>query len=368
MSATDMTLEIGGSLYRGWKQIQIATGIEQLAGQFTLNCADRWAIQGEALPMLEGQPCTVSIAGVPVITGTLDETETSFDPGSHDLTLAGRDATGDLVDCAAEVDGRGWQGRTLEQVAIELCKPFGIAVTVDSEPGNGRNRRDKGGKVSARSAFRAVHINPGETIFETLSRAAQLRGYLLVSDGIGGLRITRAGAAGRARTVLTQGVNVTGGRARRSQAERFHTYKVYGQANESDTSGATSQQLLGRATDPAIRKARVTAIHTSDDNDQVSATMLAQWHAANRLARGLSADLQVRGWLDGDRPWAHNATVEVDVPWLRLKGELLIAGVSFSLDDRGGEVAVLSLTPVNAFVPEPLNDSTGAAFDAVPTP
>lgn len=362
---TPVTLEINGAIYSGWKAVQIQTGIEQLAGQFSLRCADRWAIAGQPRPILAGQRAAVKIGGTPVITGFIDETTASFSARSHDLLIAGRDATGDLVDCAAEVDGQGWKGRTLEQIAIQLCKPYGIAVQLEGEGGKALRAGlfDKSGKVSARNPFRAPRINPGETVFETLSRAAQLRGYLLVSDGIGGLRITRAAAGGRATTELRQGVNVLGGRAVNSQRERFHTYKVYGQMDEASSfeQPAAAQQQLATARDPEVRTARTSIIHTSDDTDAGSAKQLALWTAANRKAAGVRAELQVRGWLDADKPWRPNSTVVADVPWLALDGEYLVASVSFSIDDQGGELTVLDLTLPETYVPAPLREALVAA-------
>lgn len=355
---TPLMLKVGGKVYSGWEALSVQTGIEQLAGQFSLHCADRWAIAGQKRPMVRGQAASIEIAGHPVITGRLDATAPEFDPEHHELVLEGRDATGDLVDCAAETDGQGWSNRTLEQVAIQLCKPFGVPVTIDgaSGPGFKRSIFDKTGKVSARNPFRTLRINPGETVHQVLSRAAQLRGYLLVSDGLGGLRITRAGAGGKARTLLRHPGNIIGGRQRDSEAERFHTYKIFGQANQAFSFGTQQEQLLATATDAAIRASRVTVITTSEDVDATSAQALADWTAANRLARGIEAYVLVRGWLDVDTPWRHNMTVDIDCPWLDLHGEYLISSVQFQVGLRVGQVATLGLTLPAAYVPAPANE------------
>ena len=341
---TDVTLQIGDQQYTGWKRIGINTGIEQLAGRFELVCADRWAINNQGRPILPGLPCTVSLFGTPVITGFIDDADPSYDPNDHSLSIRGRDATGDLVDCAARTDGQSWAGRNLLQIAVDVCKPFSIPVRLEGPPG---------------APFRSQAVSPGETAMEVLSRAARQRGYLLVSDSLGGLLITRTGSR-RATRSLRLGVDILAGGATYSHAERFSRYDVIGQDNEQSYDGAEgiAQQVLASATDPSIRRSRVTVIDVPDATDVGAARQLALWTAATRKARGERAELTVRGWRDGAAPWAANTLVRVDDPWLGLAGDYLIAGVSFSLDDQGGQITRLSVTPPAAYTPEPLIESS----------
>nr|WP_275949578.1 contractile injection system protein, VgrG/Pvc8 family [Nevskia ramosa] len=315
-----------------------------MAGQFELVCADRWAINGQQRPILPGLSCTVKLFGTAVITGFIDEASPSYSPSEHSLSIRGRDATGDLVDCAARTDGQSWAGRTLLQIAVDVCKPFGIPVRLDGPAG---------------APFRSQAVSPGETAMEVLSRAARQRGYLLVSDSLGGLLITRTGSR-RATRALRLGVDILDGSATYSHTERFNRYDVIGQDNEQSYDGAESlaQQVLASASDPAIRKSRVTVIDVPDASDVGAARQLALWAAATRKARGERAELTVRGWLDGAAPWAANTLVRIDDAWLGLASEYLIAGVSFSLDDQGGQITRLSVTPPAAYTPEPLIESS----------
>ncbi len=340
---TDVVLQIDDRQFTGWKAISISTGIEQLAGQFELTCADRWALRGEPRPILPGKSCTVLLHGVPVITGAIDEASPAYGPNEHALRIRGRDATGDLVDCAASTDGQSWEGRNLVQIAADVAKPFGIPVRIEGSPG---------------AVFRKQAVSPGETAFEVLSRAARQRGFLLVSDSLGGLLITRAGGQ-RAVRSLRLGTDILDGSATYSHAERFSRYDVIGQDNEQayDGAEALAQQVLASATDPAIRRSRRTVIDVPDATDAGAARQLALWTAATRRARGERAELTVRGWLDGATPWAANTLVRIDDPWLGLAGDYLIASVAFSLDDQAGQITRLSVTPPAAFAPEPLIES-----------
>lgn len=339
---TDVELIIGSQRFTGWKRMSITRGIEQLAGEFDLACADRWAIERMPAPILPGMACSVTLRGTPVITGFIDEATRSFNAQDHTLQIRGRDRTGDLVDCAAQTDGQAWAGRTLAQIAADICRPFGISVTLSAEPG---------------APFRAQAVHPGETAFELLSRAARLRGLLCISDSLGGLAITRAGTARVART-LGFGQGVLAGSATLSHADRFRTYRVIGQDGEAAYGDATAaQQVLAVATDPEIRAARITVLDPADAADTGAARQLAAWTKANRRGRGQRADYTVRGWLAVDRPWQPNTLVTVDDPVLGLRGDLLIAQVSYQLDDQGGEISTLSLAPRDAYVPAPLTEA-----------
>lgn len=331
---SQMILKIDGQRYTGWKTVEITRGIEQVAGTFSLDCADQWALSGQELPVRPGYTAEVLIDDQPVITGYMDEVGASYDPGDHRISFLGRDRTGDLVDCTAITRSQSWQGRTLLQVATDLCKPFNITVKADTDVGK---------------AFKTSRLNTHETVFEALSRAARMRGCLLVSDGLGGLLITRAGTT-RATRSLQLSRDILAGQATHNHAERFRTYRVLAQSGESDNlAQQTAQQVIAEEKDEEIRACRVTSMDPLDPADKADAKRLAQWTRTNRRARGERATITVRGWLDGAKPWQPNTLVNITDSWLRLRGDYLIVSVAYSLDDKAGEIARLTVTPKAAY-------------------
>ena len=193
-------------------------------------------------------------------------------------------------------------------------------------------------------------MNVGETIFELLSRLAQIRGVLLVSDGTRGLQITQAGAA-RANTSLQLGGNILAAEATHSVAQRFHTYVVYGQGLEIDA----MQQVIGSAIDPdpAVRSARITHVDPIEPSDLRMAGDLARWVANTRRAQGQRGTFTVLGWQDGtgaNAPvWQPNTIVTINDAWSRFQGQFLIAGVEFEVDEEVGEITKLQATPRAAY-------------------
>lgn len=334
-------LQVDGQRFEGWKSVNIQRGIEQLAGAFELTCADRWALQGQPLPVLKGKRCLVTIDGVTVIDGWIDGAPPRYSARGHDLIIRGRDATADLVDSCATTDGGGWVGRSLRQIAVSLAKPFGITVTVDA--------------VAAKDAdqpFLYQHLQIGETIGEALGRLARIRGVLLISDARGGLLITRAGN-GRARTMLRLGDNVLEATGDDSDIERFNEYRVIGQARETDLNpGATAQQIGKSVFDNSIRRGRLLIIDPVDAADIRGCSQLAAWTRSNRRARAERVTYTVRGWIDGGRPWQPNTLVHVQDEWARFNGEYLIAAVTHTLDQRG-ELSSIEVVPPAAYELQP---------------
>lgn len=328
----DLALEVDGRLYRGWKRIAVRRGIEQLAGEFDLEASDQWALKAQPSPVLPGQSARVLINGQVVITGFVDDVAMRYDAADHGISFRGRDRSGDLVDCSARVDGQSWAGRSLAQIAADLCQPFGVPVSVQGSTG---------------AAFAEQAINPGETVHELLARAAQLRGLLVIADGQGGIRLTGEGSA-RASAVLALGTNLLAGNRLESHADRFALYRVIGQSSADD------QQVLAEARDAGVRATRVTTVAASDGVTPGDARRLADWTRGLRLARATRAELVVRGWLDVDRPWQPNTVVEVRDPYLRLLGDYLIAEVLHTLDEREGAVTALTVVPLGAYAPAPV--------------
>ncbi len=336
---TALTLLVEGQRFEGWKRVAVTRGIEQLAGTFDITCADRWALQRQALPVSKGQACEVQIGGKPVIKGFINSAAPNYSGRGHELQVRGRDATQDLVDSSATTDGGGWVGRSLMQIATALCKPFGIKVVLSA---------DAGVQAAAKQAFQYQHLNVGETVNEALSRLARIRGVLLTSNVAGDLIITRAGTA-RAQTVLRLGHNILEASAEDSDLDRFHEYRVIAQTRESDANaGAVAQQVGAPVFDKGMRKGRLLIVDPLDSADHAGCKALAAWTRDVRAARGAGVTYTVRGWLDGDQPWQPNTLVTVDDEWARFDGDYLIASVAYSLDDRG-ELVQLSVVPPAAY-------------------
>lgn len=338
---SDLVLTVNGQQYSGWLSIKISLGITQIAGGFEFSVTERWDGDTTPRPLRPGQAASVSIDGTTVIKGYIDTVAPSYDANTHTLTLSGRDATGDLVDCAALHPSGGWSGHTLAQIATELCAPFKVPVKAQTKVG---------------AAFSSWRLEPGETVMETLDRMSRYRGVLLMSDGLGSLLITQPRQyTAPAALVLGQNILIAQGHA--SLQDRFSQYIVRGQQMGSDdVSGDASAGPSGSATDPAVTRYRPTVILAEDQANISACALRAQWQRTVRAARASAIVYTVRGWKANGQLWKPNALVSVTDSYMGLQESRLISNVQFSMGEQG-ELTQLTVVGSHAYdcvaIPQP---------------
>ena len=330
---SDLVLTVNGKNYTGWLSIRISLGITQIAGGFELSVTERFDGTTTPRPLKPGQKASVSIDGTTVIKGFIDVVAPNYDANTHTLTLSGRDATGDLVDCAALHPSGGWHGHTLAQIATDLAQPFKVPVKVQTKVG---------------AAFPAWRIEPGETVMETLDRMARYRGVLLMSDGLGSLLITQPGQY-QAPASLVLGQNILAARGHASMEARFSQYIVRGQQmGNDDLSGVAAAGPTASATDAAVPRYRPTVILAEDQANVSACALRAQWQRTVRAARASEIIYTVHGWKANGKLWQPNALVKVTDSFMGLDETRLISNVEFSLDD-GGELTNLTVVGRHAY-------------------
>lgn len=340
---SDVLLTVGGQVYGGWTSMRLSRSLEQVAGRFEVSLTERWADSPTLRPIRPGERCVVSVAGQVAITGYVDEGSPRYDRQTHTVRVSGRDATGDLVDCSAIHPGGEWAGVDLGRIARDLCRPFTVPVRVETSPG---------------AAFAKWKIQEGETVYECLERAARIRAVLLMSDGLGGLVITRAGRA-RADTALVLGENVLGAEGAYDHRDRHSEYIVKGDTAGTDSSwGVEVIEREGRARDPAIGRYRPLVILAEDQASSADCQTRAEWERSVRYGRSLRVTYTVQGWTQGGgRLWEPNTRVPVRDPYQGIDAEMLISGVTLVLDEGSGRTAELTVTRPEAFgmiaLPEP---------------
>jgi prophage tail gpP-like protein len=321
----------------------VTRGIEAVAGSFELEVSDRWANQAKPWPIFEEDECSLEINGVPVITGHVDHRNPAYGPAEHRLAVAGRDRTGALVDCSADLKTWEFRGVPLLTLARRLAEPFGIPVTV--QPG-----------LAISQPVAKLTVDPGDSCFDAIELACRMVGVLPVSDGAGGLRLTRAGET-RCVTELVQGENILAASADYDASGRFARYVVTGQhAGSDDLFGELAARVKAEARDENVRRRdRVLLVRPGSNATQGNAKQRAAWEATVRAARSRRVRVAIRGWQQSDgKLWPVNALVRLRSPFLGIDDDLLIAEATYSLTESGGTTTELSLVPASAFEPEPV--------------
>lgn len=340
---SSVTLTVNGTRYGGWKEARVTRGIQAIAGGFQLAVSDRWAGQEEPWPILEEDACQLSLEDTPVISGYVDARSLMLGANEHTFAVTGRDKTGQLVDSSAVLDAWEFYGIPIEALAKIVAAPFGIPVRLQSG-------------VQLPTAPVKLSINPGDLAFDVIERACRQIGMLPVSDGQGGLILTRAGST-RAKTALVEGENILNGAVNYDRTARFHRYVVTAQHPGTDEFfGAGVSDVEASATDNNVRlTSRVLLIRSETAATQEHAQQRANWEATVRAARAASFQVTVQGWTQDDGSlWPINAIVPLRSPSLGVNADMLIVQADHSVSDRDGTKTVLTLQSADAYAPEPM--------------
>jgi prophage tail gpP-like protein len=339
---SEVELIVAGQRYTGWTSARVERAIDSVSAAFRLELTEHDPGTDEPWRFDPSDPAEIRFADETLVNGYIDAVDGRFTESTHTLSVRGRDRTADLVDSSAEVAQSEFTDVILTQLARRLVEPFGLSVSANVDVGE---------------AFRQFKIEPGESGFEALERAARQRGVLLNSDRNGDLVITRPGAR-RADDALVQSENVLEARAGASHEKRFAKYICLGQRPGNDNiTGKQTTGIRGEATDSgASDRHRVLVIIAEQATSPRDAKRRAQWEASSRAARSSSLTVTVQGWRQSTGAlWREGMVVPVELPALRVTGELIAASVRYRFDDRGTR-AEIELQRPDAFEPKPQID------------
>jgi prophage tail gpP-like protein len=339
----EVILIVEGRRYSGWKSVRVTRSIESIAGSFSFEATDRWADQ-PVWPIHEEDRCRVVIDGMGVIDGYVDKLGVSISKDARTMSCSGRDRAAALVDCSAILSGWTVKNIDVAQFAADVAKPFGIRVRVQSGL-----KLDEIPKLS---------FSPGDSAFDVIRRVAGDASVLLVSDGGGGVVITRAGDE-RADPIVEGGDGITNApilaaSIEHDASERFQHYVLAAQPAATDEAYGDATQVMAGASDAGVRRGnRVLIMQPERGYNHADARRVADWEARTRAARGTRVSVTVQGWSQPNgRLWPINALTYVSAPSLGLDGDMLISQVDYSASESG-QTTEISLVNPATFTPSP---------------
>jgi prophage tail gpP-like protein len=334
----EITIQVDGLDYSGWTSVTVRRSMEALCGQFNMTTVDRWTLNHRDWVIYPGKACRIDIGTETILEGYVDSVDPSITAASHTISIKGRDATADLVDCAAPDRPGTWNNVTLLALAQAMADPFDI--TVRSEVGLG----DKFSKFSVKS---------GESINDALQRAAQKRHVLLMTGRVGNLIITNTGAD-MAFDRLVMGDNVLSASGGFDFTNRFSEYIVKGQSRTAG-SGWTAQTISvkGTAEDEEVTRHRPKLIKGSGISTVSDAETQAAWEANVRAGKSFKASVSVVGYRQTNGAlWETNRIVNVDIPQLLLHGSMLISAIEYTKSESGS-FTNMELTRPDSYIDAP---------------
>lgn len=323
---------VNKQIYEGFKNIKLSRSLTSLTGSFEIVLVDKFNVEKVDFELKPGLEISCKIGKRPFYKGYIDKLAISLAAGSRNLTISGRDKTGDLVDCS-HVGKNEFNNMKLEAIAKELVRPFGIDVIIFAETG---------------APFTKFTIAQGDTVFQSLEKLAKQRNLLLTSSPEGNLVFEKKGII-RSSSELIEGFNIRNAGIELDNTERFSNYHVKSQAIGLLGIPADASQAKGMAQDEGIDRYRPTVILNESQGDGKTAQQRAEWEASLRSAKACNVSVVVVGWTQiAGELWATNQLVHIDCPSIGVKQDMLISKVNFELSENG-KITELELIRPDAF-------------------
>jgi prophage tail gpP-like protein len=344
-------LKVNGNKYSGFKTLHVEHSVEQLAGIFKVTLAPpvdgaTIAATGDYFEISFTDTDRPAAAEVVLIEGWVDLVAVKYGEGERLLTIVGRDALGDLVDCAAGIGSteftgvNEWADSPIETIVAGLVAPFGPAgkpIEIHTE-------------VDTGDPIKTFRVQIGESVSEAISRLCAQRALLAYSGG-DGLYLDRAGTL-RATDTIRQGVNVVRCQARASDVDRYrHNYVIGSGENSSLVTTEDYTQPFGVAWDRAVKRNRPHVAMSAGSGDSGAFEAQAKWEAATRAGRSRQVAHTVPGWTMSDGAiWPLNRLVTIVDPWIGMnRVEALISRVARTMDQHGRFETELTTAPPETY-------------------
>ncbi len=367
--AKSLKLTLDGVAYDQWVSGEVSRDLKDFSGSFSFTFRDRDALQGvlpyaswAAVKRIRTQMLAeIRIGRRLVLRGYVEEVQRDLADGSAEVVISGRDQTGDLVDCSALVDGPAeLKSVKLEDAVARIAKPFGLNVRAEVDTGE---------------VFERYSIDLGETAFSAIEKGTRSRRTLILSDGVGGIVITRTGVT-RAPADLTMPGNILASSGRETTQGRYSKTVVRGQSERSgksrsaasldstaepigtdareDGDGSATERerkgtvATGIAEDSEIKRYRPIVHLARSKADGQSAQDEADWR--NRTARGEADELTltVKGHDVSGSLWTVNQLVYVSEPFQDYERDQVISKTRY-VEDTLGAVTEITVCSPDAF-------------------
>lgn len=337
----EVTLSVNGTSFGGWKEVEIAVGIERLARDFSLAVTRKWPGATDVPRRVkQGDLCELFIGKDKLLTGYVFATPIRYDDKTVSVGVKGRSKTADLVDCSAIYKTGQWVKAKIEKITADLIKPFEkIKIIANALTG---------------AAMPDHTINEGETVFESLDRMLTHRQLLATDDADGNVVFIKVGAGGRATTSLEYGKNIKAANAPLDYKDVFSEYTVNGQRSAwNEDSGEAAYSSTFTVTNKIIQRYRKLLITLSGQADTQACKDRAQFENAHRAAKALETTYTVQGWRQADGSlWLPNLIVKVIDPVIGFDADMLIVEVTYRKNENG-TTADITVGPELGYIPPP---------------
>lgn len=333
-----LTLTVGGVSHHDWMRFSVDASFLTPAGAWELDVGIETAtLPAEVQP---GARVVLSAGRDVLMTGLIDDITEGLRRGRHELSIAGRDNAGALVDCSAPVFTA--QNMTLQEVITRIVHPFGISkVAIHAD------------KSVAPKKF---SVNPGETAWEALQKVAEVNGLWswVAPDGtfiIGGPDYS---APPVATLVLNRDgrSNILSLTRQRSIAGRYSEVTVLSQGHGSREHDGVHNRK-GTATDSGFTLYRPLVQEMCDTDTDDMATARAKKLLSDSRLKALTLTIEVRGLrTPAGIPWTPGQRVTIQSDLYGIDGTFFMMSRRISGGRGQPLITTLTLKEDGVWVPD----------------
>lgn len=335
---------IDGTKFIGWNSVNVTRVIGELCGDFSFSLVD-FPI-GSTKNIIPGSEVSIEMTGKPlshkIINGYIDKVTRNKTSDETSLEFSGRDKTSDLIDCSAAFKNSSWKKKTVSQICKDICDPFGIIVTLDTND----------------TLVEDFALQTGETAFAAIERLTRAYSILPLTDELGRLKLSKIGIK-KSAVQLKVGDNVKSLTLEEDHSGRYSEYFARGQGKGNGASWLKNTiDLQGRCLDFGVERHRPFIFIAEKRMSPTEIQKRVNWEAQVRAGRAIRCNVVVQGWLQDPTdqfsfPWTVNEIVNlVDRNW-GINSNFVISSVTYNLDNAGGRITSLELSPPEIFASDP---------------
>ncbi|CUJ55441.1 phage baseplate assembly protein [Achromobacter sp. 2789STDY5608621] len=333
-----VSLLIGGRVHGKWTRYSVESDMTRPAAAWNVQLG---LPDGELPAVVQpGARVEVRVGADIAMTGSVDDVDDDVGGRTATLFMSGRDGASILVDCSAPIFAA--KEMSLDQIVKSVVNPLGISKV----------RVDPRGKGVAEK----VSIEPGDTAWDALEKAAQANGLWpwFAPDGtliVGGPDYDAPPVASLVMRHDGKGNNVSRLRRSASIARRYSEITILGQAH--GTSSADGQNAMRTVVrDPDVKVYRPKILTVSDAISGESLSQRGKKELADGRLDGLTYQAEVRGHrTSGGVLWTPGQRVHLEDERRGFKGMLFLMARTF----RGGSgtptTTTLILKEDNVWIP-----------------
>ncbi|PCI04653.1 MAG: Mu P family protein [Hyphomicrobiales bacterium] len=366
-------MEIEGvGTFDAWTIAEVTRDLQDFAGtfSFTLRDATRaiasfdYASPPPLFQMRPGPGLEIYLEGELILVGWIENVDVDIDAEFGEVTISGRDKSGDLVDSAAAPDGPGeFKNIKLEDAAKKIAAPFDLTVKTEIDTGE---------------PFPRYPIGVAETALSAIEKGARQRHALVTSDGKGGIVITRSGKE-KAPGDLTLPGNILSSSGHYSHERRHSETIVRGQSEKAegrrkkrkaklkpgdpaldgearalgDGSATTRERkgiaITGRTKDPEITRHRPKVHLTKSQPSKQGAQDEADFRSRAARANGEEVTVTVHSYSVNGILWKVNQLPNVNDAFQGINRDMLISRIAYRYAEDEGEITEMTVMSPEAF-------------------